>query len=134
MYTIDLTQELEHNKDLRQILQVQNSISLKHQEQLQADLNASLIRQMSEDDTGDWHPEYAVKIRRLRERTYAIGVSHALIHVAGTMRARMVDRRYFVSGLVDARVDELEARIRERQCDSYSPNVFGNAPLYVVGK
>ena len=95
MFTIDLTQELEHNKDLRQILQVQNSISLKHQEQLQADLNASLIRQMSEDGAGDWHAKYAVKVRRLQERSYAIGVSHTFIHAAPTMLTRMLNRRYF---------------------------------------
>ena len=134
MYTIDLVQELEHNEDLRRILQVQNSTSLQHQEQLQSDLNISLIRQMSEEYAGDWCAKYAVKVRRLRERSHAISVSHALIHASPPMRARMVDRCYFVWGLVDVRVDEIESRLGELQVDSDTPNVFGNSPLYVVVK
>lgn len=133
MYTIDLAQELAHNEDLRKILHVDCSVLLQHQEQLQADLNSSLIRQMSEEDAG-WWGKYSVKIRRLREREHAIGVSHAFIHAQSSIVNRMLNRRYFVNGLVDARIDEIKARLRERQVDSDSPNVFGNSPLYVVGK
>ena len=134
MYTIKFAEELAHNRDLQQILRVGNKTSLGHQETLQADLNSSLIRQMAEEGERYWREKYAVQVRRLRERAYALNVSHALIHTHPSMRPRMVDRSYFVSGLVDARVEELEARLSERQSDFVTPNVFGNAPLYVVGK
>ena len=133
MHTIKFAEELAHNQDLLKVLQVSDSLSLRQQETLQADLSASLLRQMSEHD-GDWNVKFGVAVRRLREREYALGITRGFINSHSMLRPRMADRNYFVSGLVDARVEELKARLSERQSDFVTPNVFGNAPLYVVGK
>lgn len=133
MYAIVLEEELAHNKDLLDVLGRSFEDQVRIQETLQLDLMSSLLRQMSETDAGDWRGKYAVEVRRLREREFVIGLNRVQLEAVG-MRPLIVNRIHFVSNLIQARIEELEVRLDEVTWKHTSPNVFGNAPLWVIGK